>query len=351
MKKYSRWEDAMIAQTQLLEWSESEMGLRYLARFFMDMNEKHTPQARNDPRMLGAIQLETLRSAEPVFVSDDVTELIDVARKTFKPEVLLPGDAFAPRGFMLFPRPILLDDMPPTELNPYRAVAAPDLGHGYIPVRAVSWMPLHAEDLSVGSYWISYYVAMADEFALADELGVPSRFDLGPDERGTSISREEALRTLPLSLVHQWQWSWGEHGPNWDSPDGYDVMPGDTFEQMRERARQQCALIHVAWRIAAQLVRTHERPQRQLWRDALRKGTRFKDVTVITLRRARDPHYGEGDGESHLSVRFIVRGHWRNQPYPSLGENVTRQIWIAPYVKGPDDAPLRVTERAWEFVR
>jgi hypothetical protein len=34
----------------------------------------------------------------------------------------------------------------------------------------------------------------------------------------------------------------------------------------------------------------------------------------------------------------VVRGHWRNQWYPSL--NARRPLWIAPYLKGPDDAPL-----------
>lgn len=347
-RKYSRWEDALVAQAKLLEWSEGEMGLRYLAQFFTDMNAKHTASARSDPRMLGAIQLEMLRSAEPVFVSEDVTELIDHARKSFEPEVLLPGDAFAPRGFMLLPRPILLDDMPPTEANPYRATPLPNLGHGYIPVRAIAWMPMHSEDLSVGCYWISYYVLMEDEFKLADELGQPSRFDLGPDGFGSVMERNEAVRQLPLSLVHQWQWSWGDGWPRWDDESRYDIMPDDSFDQMRERAKQQCALIQTAWRIAAQLVRVQERPQRQMWRDALRKGVRHKDVTVIRLRRARDRYEGEGEGKA-LSVRFVVRGHWRNQWYSSLKEH--RQIWIAPYVKGPDDAPLRVTERAWEFVR
>jgi hypothetical protein len=33
-----------------------------------------------------------------------------------------------------------------------------------------------------------------------------------------------------------------------------------------------------------------------------------------------------------------VRGHWRNHWYPSLGDD--RPMWIAPYLKGPADAPL-----------
>jgi hypothetical protein len=355
-RKYSRWEDAMVAQTQLLEWSESRQGLRYLVEFFQDMNRKHRPDTRSDPRMLTAIQLEALRSAEPVYVSEDVTTLIDKARETFQPEKLLPGDVFCPRGFMVFPRPILIDDMPPTPHNPFRATPHPDLGHGYIPVRAISWMPLHNEDLSAGSYWISYYVAVDDEFDLADRWGVPSRFDMD-DKTLAPLTGDElearrahARHLMPLSLVHMWQWSWGEGWGEWDDPERYDVMPDDSYEQMRERAKQQLALIQVTWRLAAQLVTTVERPIRQLWRDANRKGIKHKDVTVIRLRRSREGYVPpEGDGEGHLTYQFVVRGHWRNQWYPSLKDH--RQVWIAPYVKGPEGTELRLTERAWEFTR
>jgi hypothetical protein len=176
---------------------------------------------------------------------------------------------------------------------------------------------------------------------------VPSRFDLTP-EGHEPIARDEARRFMPLSLVHQFQWSWGDGWGNWDDPERYDVMAEDSFEAMRERARQQCALIQTAWRIAAQVVRAPERPQRQLWRDANRKGIRHKDVTVIRLRRYAQRVEGDGEG-GHLTVRFVVRGHWRNQWYATLQDH--RQVWIAPYVKGPEDAPLKLTERAWEFVR
>lgn len=38
-------------------------------------------------------------------------------------------------------------------------------------------------------------------------------------------------------------------------------------------------------------------------------------------------------------VRWIVRGHLRAQWYPSTRSH--RLIWIAPYVKGPEDAPMK----------
>jgi len=71
-------------------------------------------------------------------------------------------------------------------------------------------------------------------------------------------------------------------------------------------------------------------------------------VTVITLRRRAS---GQSEGETHVewTHRWIVRGHWRNQYYPS--ENTNRLIWIAPYVKGPDDAPLIQSQKVYRLAR
>jgi len=46
-------------------------------------------------------------------------------------------------------------------------------------------------------------------------------------------------------------------------------------------------------------------------------------------KRAKD-----GSGKK-LDKRFIVRGHWRNQPY-GKGRSMRRHIWIIPHWKGPE---------------
>jgi hypothetical protein len=38
--------------------------------------------------------------------------------------------------------------------------------------------------------------------------------------------------------------------------------------------------------------------------------------------------------------RWLVRGHHRAQWYPSLKAH--KVVWIAPYIKGPADAPLKM---------
>lgn len=71
-----------------------------------------------------------------------------------------------------------------------------------------------------------------------------------------------------------------------------------------------------------------------------REGVNDAIVNVVRLRRAeRNPH-GDAPGEPvEWSCQWIVRGHWRQQYYPSTNER--KPLWIFPYVKGPDDAPLK----------
>ena len=63
-------------------------------------------------------------------------------------------------------------------------------------------------------------------------------------------------------------------------------------------------------------------------------------IRVVELRAKRASSLASSDHEPRdWSCRWMVRGHWRNQPYPK--EDVVRPKWIAPYVKGPDEAPLK----------
>ena len=63
-------------------------------------------------------------------------------------------------------------------------------------------------------------------------------------------------------------------------------------------------------------------------------------IRVIRLpRRVRDQASAE-----HVAVdwqsRWIVRGHWRNQPWGPERKRV-RPVWIAPHIKGPEDKPIK----------
>jgi hypothetical protein len=64
------------------------------------------------------------------------------------------------------------------------------------------------------------------------------------------------------------------------------------------------------------------------------------DVKVIQLRRLESQTRPSGVTVEPVdwSCRWIVNGHWRNQPY----KDERKLIYIMPFVKGPTDKPLRV---------
>jgi hypothetical protein len=82
-------------------------------------------------------------------------------------------------------------------------------------------------------------------------------------------------------------------------------------------------------------------------RRVTRLGVSVPDVRVISLRRTSGSSVGGGSRE--WSHRWMVRGHWRQQWYPSIGQN--RPIWVDPYLKGPEGAPLLGGEKVYSWER
>lgn len=83
-----------------------------------------------------------------------------------------------------------------------------------------------------------------------------------------------------------------------------------------------------------------ESPQRALRRRCERDGIVLPSCHVVTLRRevGEEIHGHDGGGVVEWSHRWVVRGHWRRQFYPSRGGHAP--VWIHPHVKGPADKPF-----------
>lgn len=76
----------------------------------------------------------------------------------------------------------------------------------------------------------------------------------------------------------------------------------------------------------------HERPMYDVGRTVKLDGGLRKALLEST-----------GDRERwHVSQRFVVRGHWRNQAYGE-GRQLRRRQWIEPHWKGPENAVEAIT--------
>lgn len=103
--------------------------------------------------------------------------------------------------------------------------------------------------------------------------------------------------------------------------------------------------IYALARFMAQRILTTERriADRHTRKRIARLGVDVPSIDVIRLRQKitsyKDNESTEGRDWKH---RWMVRGHWTPQWYPSLG--VHKKIWIEPYVKGPIGKPFLVKQ-------
>jgi hypothetical protein len=99
------------------------------------------------------------------------------------------------------------------------------------------------------------------------------------------------------------------------------------------------------------LMASATRAERHARKRAARVWCEERAVRVIELRRKQIRPDSHADAEPvEWSHRWVVSGHWRQQWYPSL--NANQPIWVMPYVKGPEDKPLKApVERVFAVVR
>jgi len=80
------------------------------------------------------------------------------------------------------------------------------------------------------------------------------------------------------------------------------------------------------------------------WGGVATDRTRSRDrVTVVEVRPMRQVHATTDSTGRRLTTRHVVRGHWTHQPY-GVGRSRRRLQWIAPFIRGPQEAPFVATD-------
>lgn len=323
----AEWETAIEKQMATWAFYTSDPGRRYLRGF---RQAQYSEWPENDPllRSLEHNVASTLWNADPVFVSPDMMTLLERAWPEFDvSEPLAEEDVFIPFGFVYLPRPVIINDR---NGRPTRH-------------RAVAWLPARRSEDGAPASFVTTWAETDD--VRADETAFPR---LTVD--GEEYDHDRMARWFGNALVL-----------NYASP----MMYGQTVEDMltnsaakEERLRADFSerdwqdnvipattnllrFLQSLWRLMGQRVAVGlpQRPSRAHRRRAERERYPEKYVTVITLRRPKQQASGEAQPRE-WTHRWLVSGHWRWQPYPK--ENTRKQIWISPYIKGPDDAPLRI---------
>lgn len=231
----------------------------------------------------------------------EMTNLIDSAAKSFPLHILqqedLNNDLF---GICFFERPLLGTNVD----NPERPVF----------IHAMSWSPGY---LSVGErkacLWIESWFRQEDGTWLANHghKWVPS---------GTA--------------------SWALGYPQ-------DEMFSTQEDLVVQSNVEDCSRLMTIFMLASQQGISKpvlQKMDRSALRRTQRENCNISAIKIINLRKPENYHSTDSDGqEIKWSHRWIVDGHWRQQPY-GPGRSQTRPVWIAPYIKGPESKPLVVKE-------
>lgn len=252
----------------------------------------------------------TWKEADLFHVNEDMSFLADAAGATLPGFTLTGDDTPAPVGVCYFERPVhVTHDGMRTSLLTWQAVIHPETGHlgiyieeyAEFPVRQLTWTPKPGAVLPPFILVFDTTLWGGD----VDELHVEAtKQEVQDMQKGGNINGH-----VILTLIATWM-----------------LM------------KQEVATVE------------HEPLSRHQKRQATHGNRSASAVRVITLRRTSHAAGGRDadSGRRHVH-RWVVKGHWRNQWYPSQKRHVP--IWITPYVKGPDDAPFLTGEKVYELSR
>lgn len=244
-----------------------------------------------------------LHAAEAYWVAKPMASLVDSAYPSMPEQPLTREDLPCDHGFALIDGDATLaTDWPPAE----------DVS-GFT---AVSWAVTTRHDGEPGVLVTWWWKVGRDH---ADD----------PDVKQSV--RNSGTTIFPIS--HHWTFGTTEPGMTTSVDDGHSARWVAAFWNLLGRP------------LVAQ---ERERPDRATRRRAERAGMTDPAVTVITLRSPKSKGTGEPRTVDWKS-RWLVRGFWRQQWYPSLGQH--RALWVDSYIKGPADRPLRIKEHVYAWTR
>lgn len=312
------WEIALEKQLDTWLFYSSPRGQSHLDGYVQSVDRKYEDGAY--ARAMANGITSALWQADPVYVTPEMMTLLEAAWPAFEPEPIRQEDLLLPAGFVYLPRPVQTID-----------IAGKRMTH-----RGIVWM--QAQDPKSGKRGVVVYTFGGtndpDDYKTQAIADYGERYD------------RDFVRFFgsSLALGHMTTVWYGSEW--WTAADSIDFVVSYGTDEMVRGENVQAAnraiaqFIGAMWRLLEQRVGVgfRQRPSRPSRKRVAKAGWEEKYVTVVTLRRPKQPTSGE-----HANVdwthRWVVSGHWRWQPYK---DGTHRQIWIAPYVKGPDDKPLVV---------
>lgn len=269
---------------------------------------------------------DNLPHAQLIHVTEHMCEFIRQAADSVPPSLTIHrDDAPAPVGLVVFQTPMIGIDAGPVAVGTELLVHGLMWAHVNLPDRTTPWFVQRASDVN-GLEGISI----------------------------ASLTYVEGDGTLPQRWIPlgRTDWPWGdtvndstmkEAIPDWNEE------KQASFEEDRRLLAAVWATINQKLLIDTEIVFPDKHATKRLERAG--HGDLDNKITIVHLRKTEYRALGteEGSGQT-LKWRTPVRKHFKRQPY-GPGRRLRKIIVIMPYWRGPEDAPIRHTERIWEVDR
>lgn len=306
----SDWSAALDARVALIRWWEGGVGAAYADAYAEAVRSEPGQEPAQQAAAVLHREASRLRVAPSYWVTPDMMEVISHAAESMPPEPLVESDLPTTFGYVLFPRPWVVDDI---HGKPLRLIA-------------VSWGPCSSQR--------------------TDDVGMALVF-YAPDD-----DIEDGLSSCGMTPAHVAPWWYGQ-----DFMDKTNYVYARTtypeIENVTERAVETASrvfrLMKALWTISQQRLLGSigvAQATRHARKRAERAGVE-STVRVITLRRVCHPGAGDESQEVRWSHRWLVRGHWALRH----ARDGDRLVYILPYVKGPENRPLLVKDTVFRVAR
>jgi hypothetical protein len=312
-------------QVALYEHTMSDFGLQYLESFFESVGLTTKEAVMN--------LVAGLRQADTYWLTEKISRIIHGSLvkwplNTVLNEYHLPTHS----GFVWMEQPIVMRDI-------RRRTAA---------IRAFLWVT--ANFVYTGRQEPERGVIV---FWYSDALDPQDSLHTESESAAHVVEAMRDNRITRLSLYHTSVWRFGNRVRDLYYPDeatyrehmvDKGIANPSTYDEMAEENRRDHSFLMALWAWMQQKIARvdRERPDRATARRWNRGMLGTAEVNVVTLREDepaivwKNPY---ADPSPILwSHRWRVRGHYRNQYYPSTGEY--HLIWIESFIKGPEDRPL-----------
>jgi hypothetical protein len=351
-------------------WRASTQQSAVVSRTALEQSMKESLAFHNAMRLIDDV---SLTHADTVFLSDDLRELVKTAEVTMPDEVLFRTDVYTPCALVVMETPL--------ELTVRSWCIADDVDSLIARAKTlnttVSGERKH-EQADNGRY-VGTEVWDIVAFSWADEASIDSLIKSEADKRfakdsyereiireawcndgetgleirvygviryteidGVRISIDKSTQA-PLRLVDRYRFIYGEDGvkkeslmrePNEELLDEGNANEVALANEAIERWNTNRRFIIAMLRLMEEYVDIdRESAPRAHSRRAGRSGRlgNIKDVVVMSLRRAEYDSEGVATGRT-VTLAHLVRGHWRNQWYPSMKAH--RAKWIQAHRRG-----------------